>query len=299
MGPLHNLNPSDPNFATHSFMMQREQAGQADFEQHLNASQAGAVNRPSIEGHTPSSTEFKQNLAPRRKLPPGELPDKMGLCVSKPHTSDANLHSSNSSSASTSSSARPSTSLFNYRTAELLQANTDGICVGLTAGWLLNLNNGNSASARMNALMPGSQGHATAAERQHEYQTLKDLLRSEGARATQADLQAQNTMLQQAGLAPSGEEKRYKVGEPSSFSRMLDKITEDGSTRLLSFYFAEGGAHTVATSASNGMTTLFDPNFGEFTVRSQDMASLFRSLINRYRNPNEQNLSTVTLQRMY
>ncbi|MBM2715273.1 C58 family peptidase [Mesorhizobium caraganae] len=223
----------------------------------------------------------------------------MGLCVSKPHTSDANFHSSNSSSASTSSSARPSTSLFNYRTAELLQANTDGICVGLTAGWLLNLNNGNSASARMNALMPGSQGHAIAAERQHEYQTLKDLLRSEGARATQAELQAQNTMLQQAGLAPSGEEKRYKVGEPSSFSRMLDKITEDGSTRLLSFYFAEGGAHTVATSASNGMTTLFDPNFGEFTVRSQDMASLFQSLINRYRNPNGQHLSTVTLQRMY
>lgn len=106
-------------------------------------------------------------------------------------------------------------------------------------------------------------------------------------------------MLREAGLAPSGKEKKYRYGEPSSFSRMLDKITEDGSTHLLSLYFAEGGAHTIATSASNGMTTLFDPNYGEFTVRSSELDSLFQSLGNRYRNPNGQHLSTVTTQAIY
>ncbi|WP_407175499.1 YopT-type cysteine protease domain-containing protein [Bradyrhizobium sp. STM 3562] len=177
------------------------------------------------------------------------------------------------------------------------QANVDGICVGLATEWLLNLNN--SPSSRTNALLPGSERHASAAVRQQQYEDLKRLLRSEGAGASRADLQAQNTMLQAAGLAPSGKEKKYSFGEPSSFSRMLDKITEDGSNHLLSLYFAEGGAHTVATTASDGVTTLFDPNYGEFTVRSDQMGSLFQSLANRYRNPNGLHVSTVTTQRMY
>ncbi|KRR06167.1 peptidase C58 [Bradyrhizobium valentinum] len=240
-----------------------------------------------------SFTETLADLALRRNLPPAELPDKMGCCASKPHASDPTFHSN----PSTSSPARPSTSLFQYRTAELPQANVNGICVGLTAEWLRNLNN--SPSARMNALIPGSQRHYSATVRQQQYQDLKDQLRSEGAGAPQADLQAQNTILQEAGLAPSGKEKKYSFGEPSRFSRMLEKITEDGSNYLLSLYFAEGGAHTVATSASNGMTTLFDPNYGEFTVQPDQIAGLFQSLANRYRNPNGQHLSTVTTQKMH
>ncbi|WP_246501420.1 YopT-type cysteine protease domain-containing protein [Mesorhizobium caraganae] len=234
----------------------------------------------------------------QQRLPSGELPEKMGLCASKPHTADAtSSHSSYSSSASTSSPARPSTSLFEYRTAELPEANENGICVGLTAEWLLNLNR--SASARMNAILPGSEGHASAAMRQQQYQNLKHLLRTEGAGASQADLQAHNTILREAGLAPSGKEKKYTFGESSSLSRMISKITEDGSTYLVSLYFYGDGAHTVAMSASNGVTTLFDPNYGEFTVQSREMASLFRSLTNRYRNPNGLHLSTITTQRMH
>ncbi|WCM90581.1 YopT-type cysteine protease domain-containing protein [Acidovorax sp. NCPPB 3576] len=236
-------------------------------------------------------------LAPRSQLLPGKLPNKTGGCASKPDTEEGRFNSSSSASSSTNSPARPSTSVFEYRTAELSEANVDGICVGLTAEWLLNLNNG--ASNRMAALRPGSESHASAGMRQQQYQDLKDSLRRQGARSAQADFQAQNTMLQEAGLAPSGKEKKYRYGEPSSFSRMLDKITADGSTHLLSLYFAEGGAHTVATQALNGMTTLFDPNYGEFTVRSSEMDSFFQSLSNRYRNPNGQHLSTVTTQTMH
>ncbi|WP_283814118.1 YopT-type cysteine protease domain-containing protein [Bradyrhizobium sp. IAR9] len=60
--------------------------------------------------------------------------------------------------------------------------------------------------------------------------------------------------------------------------------------------FAAGGAHTIATSTSNGMT-LFDPN-SEFTVRSDQMGELFKSLADRYRNPNGHDISTVVTQRM-
>ncbi|WP_244431537.1 YopT-type cysteine protease domain-containing protein [Bradyrhizobium yuanmingense] len=188
--------------------------------------------------------------------------------------------------------------MFEYRTADLRDANVDGICVGLTAEWFRNLNN--SPSTRMSALTPGSQTHTSAAERQQQYQNLKDQLRSRGAGSSQADLQAQNTILEDAGLEPAGEEKRFAFGKSSNVKRMVNEINEDGSNHLLSLYFAEGGAHTVATSASNGRTTVFDPNYGEFTVRSDpdQMASLLQSLANRYRNPNGQHLSTITTQRM-
>ncbi|WGS19298.1 MULTISPECIES: YopT-type cysteine protease domain-containing protein [unclassified Bradyrhizobium] len=256
------------------------------------------ADEPSQSVDSGRFTKIVADLAPQWSSQPGELPDKMGACCSKPHTSDANVHTSSASDPSTSSSESSATSLFEYRTAGLRDANVDGICVGLTAEWFRHLNN--SPSTRMSALTPGSGTHASAAERQQQYQTLKDLLRRRGAGSSQADLQAQNTMLEDAGLEPAGEEKRFVFGKSSNIKRMVNEINEDGSNHLLSLYFAEGGAHTVATSASNGRTTLFDPNYGEFTVRSDpdEMASLLQSLANRYRNPNGQHLSTITTQRM-
>jgi hypothetical protein len=46
------------------------------------------------------------------------------------------------------------------------------------------------------------------------------------------------------------------------------------------------------------MTTLFDPNYGEFTVRSDQMGEVFKSLAERYRNPNQRDISTVVTQRV-
>ncbi|WP_024521072.1 YopT-type cysteine protease domain-containing protein [Bradyrhizobium sp. Tv2a-2] len=106
-------------------------------------------------------------------------------------------------------------------------------------------------------------------------------------------------VLWDADLQPSGKEKAYSFGEPSSFARMLGKIAGDGSKYLLSLYFAEGGSHSVATAAFDGTTTLFDPNYGEFAVPSDQVESLFESLANRYRNPNGQHLSTITTQKLY
>ncbi|QQO18317.1 C58 family peptidase [Bradyrhizobium diazoefficiens] len=246
----------------------------------------------------PPITEFdrlsfgrnRPNLTSRRRLPPGELPDKMGCCVSRPQTSGPR-------NPSTSSPARWSTSLFEYRTAELHEANINGICVGLTAEWFSILSN--TPSARMRALTPGSQRHGAAAVRQEQYQDMKDHLLRRGAEASQADLEAQNSVLREAGLQPSGKEKVYEFGDSSSLSRMVGKITNDGSKYLLSLYFAEGGSHVVATSASNGSTTLFDPNYGEFTVQPEEMEGLWQSLANRYRNPNQQHLTTITTQKVY
>lgn len=138
----------------------------------------------------------------------------------------------------------------------------------------------------------------SAAERQQEYQVGKDQLRFEGLGDSQADLEAQNSMLRRAGLNPSGKEKVYRFGEQSSVSRMLGKITNDGSEYLLTLYFAEGGSHTVATAAQGGRTTLFDPNYGEFTVQSEEMEDLLQSLANRYRDPNGRHLSSITTQKM-
>ncbi|WP_284271988.1 YopT-type cysteine protease domain-containing protein [Bradyrhizobium iriomotense] len=187
--------------------------------------------------------------------------------------------------------------MFDYRTAELNDANVDGICVGLTAEWFCILSS--SPSERMSALTPGSQRHASAAVRQERYQDHKDYLRRGGAGASQADLEAQNRVLREANLAPSGKEKVYKFGDSSSLSRMVGKITDDGSKYLLSLYFAEGGSHVVATSALNGRTTLFDPNYGELTAHPGEMEGLLQSLANRYRNPNGQTLTTITTQKIY
>ncbi|WP_168193280.1 YopT-type cysteine protease domain-containing protein [Bradyrhizobium sp. NAS96.2] len=210
----------------------------------------------------------------------------MGCCVSTPQASEPH-------NPSTSSPARPSNSLFQYRTAELHEANVDGICVGLTAEWLSNLSN--SPSTRMSALAPGSRTHDSAAARQERYQDFKDELRRRGAGASQADLEAQNRVLRGANLDPSGKEKVYEFGKHSN---MVRKITDDGSKYLLSLYFAEGGSHVVATSTLDGSTTLFDPNYGEFTAQPDEMEGLLQSLANRYRNPNGQHLSTITTQKI-
>ncbi|RRH91108.1 YopT-type cysteine protease domain-containing protein [Mesorhizobium tamadayense] len=235
-----------------------------------------------------SFTEALANLALRRKLPPGELPDKMGCCPSKPQASDPN---------NPSTSSPESTSLFQYRTAELPQANVSGICVGLAAEWLSNLHN--SPGSRMTALLPGSDGHGSAAGWQQQYQKRRREARSEGAGSSQANLDAKTSTLQAAGLQPSNKEKVYAFDEPTSFSRMLGKVTSDGSKYLLSLRFNEGDRHSVATSTLDGRTTLFDPNYGEFTVQSEQMGSLFESLANRYRNPNGLHLSTIIAQKMH
>lgn len=86
----------------------------------------------------------------------------------------------------------------------------------------------------MNALIPGSQRHASAAVLQRDYQRLKDRLQSEGAGTSQADLKAQNTVLTGADLTPSGEEKACNFGDESSVSRMVGTIIDDRSTYLLS-----------------------------------------------------------------
>ncbi|WP_342724117.1 YopT-type cysteine protease domain-containing protein [Bradyrhizobium sp. B097] len=248
-----------------------------------SSTRTSQADEPSQSVDSGSFTEALADLAPQWSSQPGELPDKMGACCSRPDTS---------------APERPATSLFEYRTADLRDANVDGICVGLTAEWFRLLNN--SPSTRMSALTPGSQTHASAAERQQQYQNLKDRLRSRGLESSQADFEAQNTVLEDAGLEPTGEEKRFAFGKSSNVKRMVNEINEDGSNHLLSLYFAEGGAHTVATSASNATITVFDPNYGEFTVRSDpdQMASFFQSLAHRYRDPNGQHLSTITTQRM-
>ncbi|WP_394890293.1 YopT-type cysteine protease domain-containing protein [Mesorhizobium sp. AaZ16] len=234
-----------------------------------------------------SFTATLADLALRRNPPPRDMSDKMGCCTSKPQALDPN---------NLSTPSPESTSLFQYRTADLPQANVGGICVGLAAEWLSNLHN--SPRSRMTALLPGSDGHGSAAGWQQQYQDRRSEARSGGAGSSQANLDAKTRTLQAAGLQPSNKEKVYTFDEPASFSRMLGKITADGSKYLLSLRFGEGERHSVATSALDGMTTLFDPNYGEFTVQTDEAGNLFKSLANRYRNPNGLHLSTITAQKM-
>ncbi|MBM2715249.1 C58 family peptidase [Mesorhizobium caraganae] len=259
-----------------------------------NSSLPGEPSRPVDND---SFTRTLADLARRRDLPSGELPDKMGCCASTPHTWDpGSPNPSSPAGPSTSSPARPSTSVFEYRTAELPHANVDGICVGLTAEWFRNLPN--SPRSRMNALTPGSQGHDAAGDWQQRYLDVRRSSRNEGAEPSDANHQARTTVLREADLKPSAKQNVYAFDEPRSFSSMLKKITKDGSKNLLSLGFAEGDRHTIATSVSDGRTTLFDPNYGEFTVQSDQTGSLFQSLANRYRNPNGLHLSTVTTQKI-
>ncbi|WFU37086.1 YopT-type cysteine protease domain-containing protein [Bradyrhizobium brasilense] len=229
----------------------------------------------------------------------------MGSCCSRPDTSDVNVYSpgpsdsstsSLSSESSRSSPARPIRALFAYRTAELPGANVNGICVGLAAEWLLNRHS--SPSSRMSALHPGTPSHASAAVRQQRYEEIKTRLRNDGA-AGSRNLQARSTMLHEAGLQPSDQETRYRFGSTSRIAQIVDEVTADPSIYLIGLRFAAGGKHTITTSTSNGITTLFDPNYGEFTVRSDQMNEVFKSLAERYRTPpNGHDISTVVTQRV-
>ncbi|WP_245454021.1 YopT-type cysteine protease domain-containing protein [Bradyrhizobium sp. AC87j1] len=109
--------------------------------------------------------------------------------------------------------------------------------------------------------------------RQQRYEDLKSLLRSDGAEGSH-NLQAKSTMLREAGLDPFAEQTRYRFGTSSRIDQIVNEVTDDGVIYLVSLRFAAGGAHTIATSTSNGMTTLFDPNYAEFTVRSDQMGEL-------------------------
>ncbi|MCP1854358.1 MULTISPECIES: YopT-type cysteine protease domain-containing protein [unclassified Bradyrhizobium] len=270
--------------------------------------QATRADQADELSQSADNSNFEQvltDLAQEDGLPPEELSDKMGLCCSRPHTSDANIHtsvsldlttSSLSSGSSSASRAEPSQPLFRYRTAELSGANVDGICVGLAAEWLLNL--AGSPSSRMSALAPGAENHASAAVRQQRYEDLKALLRSDRA-VESTNLQAKTAMLREAGLEPANNQTQYEFGTSSEIARIVNEVTHYPSVHLISLRFEPRGAHTIATSTSNGMTTLFDPNYGEFTVRSDQMGELFKSLVDRYRTPpNRLRISTVVTQRM-
>lgn len=258
-----------------------------------SSTRASWADEPSQSMDSDSFTETLADLALRRNLPSGELPDKMGCCASKSNASDPG---NPPAGPSTSVPARPSTSVLEYRTAELADANQRGICVGLAAGWLSNLHN--SPRSRMNALVPGSQGHHSAAQWQERYMDVRSSSRSEGAESSQANLEAKTTMLREVGLDPSKKENVYTFDGPDSISPMLKKISKSGANHLLSLRFTNGQRHSIATSASDGRITLFDPNYGEFVVQPDQTGSFFQSLANRYRNPNGLELSTVTTQKM-
>ncbi|WP_244547352.1 YopT-type cysteine protease domain-containing protein [Bradyrhizobium sp. Gha] len=228
----------------------------------------------------------------------------MGVCCSKSQSVDASTYSpgtsppspfSLSSSSNSSAATSPVRPLFQYRTAELPGANVSGICVGLAAEWLLSLPS--SPSSRMRALRPGAENHRSAAMRQQRYEELKTLLQSENAGRSN-NFQAKSSMLREAGLEPSTAETRYGFGTSSRIAPMVNELTNEASVYLVSLRFATGGAHTIATSTSNGMTTLFDPNYGEFAVRSEQMGALFKSLADRYSSLNGRDIATVVTQRM-
>ncbi|WP_050384077.1 YopT-type cysteine protease domain-containing protein [Bradyrhizobium pachyrhizi] len=261
------------------------------------------ADEPSPSMDSDNFAQALTDLAQRQRSPSGEWSDQMGICCSKPHTSDANVYSSVSSDPSTSSLSsspnpsspeRPVRPLFQYRTAELPGANVNGICVGLAAEWLLSLQS--SPSSRMRALFPGAENHASAAVRQQRYEDLKTRLQNSGGGSH--NFQARTAMLREAGLDPSDEQTRYRCGSSSRIAQIVNEVIADPSIYLLGLRFAAGGAHTIATSTSNRMTTLFDPNYGEFTVRSDQMSELFKSLADRYRNLNGLDISTIVTQRM-
>ncbi|WP_342723646.1 YopT-type cysteine protease domain-containing protein [Bradyrhizobium sp. B097] len=239
------------------------------------------------------------DLALQGTLSLGGSCDKMGLCCSKPDVSDAGIQPPSSfnpsmpalpSSSSSSSSEAPIIPLSEYRTAKLRGANVDGICTGLAAEWLLNLPS--SPSSRMRALRPGSQTHASAAMRQRRYEDLK------GQFQGNLSFQPKDIMFQEAGLRPSQERRAYVLGTSSQIAEIANEVSKDPSIYLFSLRFAGDGAHSVMTSTSNGMTTLFDPNYGEFAVRSDRMSDLLRSLLDDYRGYNGDDIVAVVTQKM-
>jgi YopT-type cysteine protease-like protein len=153
----------------------------------------------------------------------------------------------------------------------------------------------------MAALLPGSDGHRSATVCQRNYEGLMRSSRNEEIERSDAGFRARATVLRDAGLHPSETGNTYTFGNATSFSELARKITADGRAYSLSLCFERGGRrerHLVATSASGEMVTLFDPNYGEFAVRPQQIGELFENLANRYRNPNGLQLLSITTQRV-
>lgn len=132
-----------------------------------SSTRASQADERSPSMNSDSFTATLADLALRRNPPPRDMSDKMGCCTSKPQALDPN---------NLSTPSPESTSLFQYRTADLPQANVGGICVGLAAEWLSNLHN--SPRSRMTALLPGSDGHGSAAGWQQQYQDRRSEARS-------------------------------------------------------------------------------------------------------------------------
>ncbi|UEG46257.1 YopT-type cysteine protease domain-containing protein [Paracidovorax citrulli] len=210
------------------------------------------------------------------------------------HQPTSPTFSASSSSSGIDSPPRVSTSVFAYQTAELEQANVEGICVGLVTEWLRRPNQ--SPSGRMAALARDTPSHAQAALRQQKYQQDKDALRAQGMGAADADMRAQNGVLREAGLRPADNEDIYRSDALSDVARA---VSTNGTRHLLGLYFTDGTAHTVATSAAGGKVTLFDPNFGEFEAPPRRMGGLMQSLSNRYERPNGHILMAVSVQSMH
>lgn len=212
--------------------------------------------------------------------------DRGNLCSSGGTHSASSGSSRRHSTASDTSSSRPSTSVFGFRTAELSEANSSNICVGLATEWLGSRND-YTATDRMSRLTPGSAGYQNASARQALYETSRRESRDEGASGAEALLAARTTALFDAGLNPSHRNAEYDFTDSRNASHLYREITSDGTSHLLSLRFDGGSRHAVATSTRGGRTRLFDPNYGEFEVSSRDVPSLFASLSNRYANPDD------------
>lgn len=176
---------------------------------------------------------------------------------------------------------REGASAIPYCTAELTGANTEGICLGLSAEWLRRL--GQSPADRMAALARGTASHAQAGQWQRQYADGKAVRRSSGTQTADADIQAQNAVLRAAGLSPADSDEVFDANTPDVLPYVSDTIAVSGTKHLLGLYFADGTAHTVATSSSGRRTTVFDPNHGEFEARSREVENFLESLIQRYR----------------
>ncbi|MFH0303007.1 YopT-type cysteine protease domain-containing protein [Bradyrhizobium sp. 31Argb] len=232
-----------------------------------------------------SFDEQLADLARHNDLSPEDRPERMGCCASRADASDP---------------ARMSTSVFQYRTAELPNANVENICVGLAAEWLTN--RAQSPASRMRALLPRSSGYRSAAVTQENYEDVIRSLRSQGVEGFEANFRARAAVFADAGLRPSEGGNTYAFDNSDEFSEMKDKIVSNERMYLLSLSFERGGRtekHLVATSASDGIVTLFDPNYGEFTIPQGDVNDFFGSLANRYRSPpNSMELRSITTQRI-
>lgn len=153
----------------------------------------------------------------------------------------------------------------------------------------------------MAALTPGSDGHLSAAACQRRYESLMRSLRKGGVERSETPFRARADVFREAGVFLSETGHTYTFRDEESFAELEREITANGRKYSLSLCFERDGRrerHLVATSVSDGIITLFDPNYGEFAVRPEDIAELFQKLANRYRHPNRLELLSITTQRV-